>query len=85
MVTVKTSPFKSVVVADSKGNDLRIDEGMAIAFANLEGEEVSGVLSKISGKGEKVKMLIDPPDSQRQELWKLVDMSEGSLVIVTEE
>ena len=36
MVTVKTSPFKSVVVADSKGNDLRIDEGMAISFANLE-------------------------------------------------
>lgn len=82
MVTVNVNPFKSVVVADENGNDLRIDEGKVIAFANTEGEEVSGGLSKISGKGEKVKFLINPPDSTKQELWRLADIAEGSLRIV---
>jgi hypothetical protein len=85
MVMVTTNPFKSVVITEANGKDLRIDEGMQIKFANLDGEEVSGFLAKISGKGEKVKFLIDPPDSQRQELWKLADMSEGSLSICEEE
>lgn len=85
MVVVTSNPIKSVVIVDEKGNDLRIDENVDIEFANLAGEKVTGFLSKISGKGEKVKFLIDPPDSQRQELWRLADMAEGSLRIVDEE
>lgn len=81
-VMVNEDPYKSVVVIDADGNDLRIDEGMNIKFANLDGEEVSGQLSKISGKGEKVKILITPPNSQKQEIWRLADISEGSLSIV---
>lgn len=37
-VLVNESPFRSVVVIDAEGNDLRIDEGMNIKFANLDGE-----------------------------------------------
>lgn len=85
MVMVNVNPFKSVVVVDANGKDLRIDEGVDIEFANLSGEKIVGNLSKISGKGEKVKLLIDPPDSSKQELWRLADMSEGSLRIVTED
>jgi hypothetical protein len=82
MVTVSINPFKSVVVMDENGKDLRVDEGRKISFANKDGEQVDGTLDKISGKNEKVKFLITPPDSSKQELWRLADIQEGSLRIL---
>lgn len=81
MVTIKVNPFKSVVVTDVNGNDLRIDEGKTIKFSNDEGEVVTGILSKIVGK-KTVKFTINPPDTQRQEIWCLDDIAEGSIEII---
>jgi hypothetical protein len=81
LVTVKANPFKSVIVADKNGNDLRIDEGNYVEFSNEDGEVVKGILSKITGK-KSVKFTINPPDTQRQEIWCLDNIAEGSINII---
>ena len=84
MVLTTTNPFKSVEVETANGV-LRIDEGMKIAFAAETGEKISGTLTKISGKGEKTKLQIIPYGAQKEEIWSLSVMSEGSLHIDQED
>lgn len=85
MVNVKVDAFKSVIVTGIDGKDLRIDEGMRVKFSNDAGEVVGGILSKISGKGEKTKLQIIPYDTQKQEIWELLVMADNSLSIDTED
>lgn len=81
MVNVSADAFKSVVVKNLNGEDLRIDEGMNIKFCTESGESISGELVKISGKGEKTKLQIIPYGTQKEEIWAMVVMAEGSLMI----
>lgn len=78
MATILESPFKSIIVEDGNGGELRLDEGDAIEFTNEDGEVVTGVLVKITGK-KSVKFTISPPDTQRQEIWWLDDIQDGSI------
>jgi len=84
MVLTTTNPFKSVEVETANGV-LRIDEGMKITFAAETGEKISGTLTKISGKGEKTKLQIIPYGAQKEEIWGLSVMAEGSLHIDQED
>lgn len=81
MVMVETDVFKSLEVLDKSGELLRIDEGNTISFATEDGVVVKGKLTKISGKGEKTKLQIVPEGGQKEEIWSVVVMAEGSLGI----
>lgn len=81
MIVVAENPYKSFEVETALETILRIDEGMKVAFATETGEKVSGTLIKISGKGEKTKIQIMPYGEQKQEIWPLICMQEGSLHI----
>lgn len=84
MVLTVTNPFKSMEIETTEGT-LRIDEGMKIKFATETGELIKGSLTKISGKGEKTKLQIIPYGAQKEEIWALSVMSEGSLSVDDEE
>ena len=87
MVIVQKPAFKSFYVLDTEGVALRIDEGMNIQFATETGEKVVGKLSKIVNKGKngcKTDLQIIPPNSQKEEIWSVVVMAEGSLSIIEE-
>jgi hypothetical protein len=85
MITVNRSAFKSVIVQNEIGEDLRIEEGMRVVFNTETGEIVKGDLVKISGKDDKTKLQIIPYNSQKQEIWELVVIGEGSLKIDEDE
>ena len=84
MVTVSTDVFKSVEVLNGS-KIIRIDEGNLINFATETGESITGRVTKISGKGEKTKLQIVPKDSQKEEIWSVMVMSEDSLIVVEDE
>lgn len=84
MVTVSTDVFKSVEVLNGS-KVIRIDEGNLINFATETGESITGRVTKISGKGEKTKLQIVPKDSQKEEIWSVMVMSEDSLIVVEDE
>lgn len=79
MIEVLKNPFKSIIVADENGQELRIDEGNTIAFVNENGEVITGELIKIVGK-KNIALTIQPPDTQRQEIWYLNDVREIKVV-----
>lgn len=81
MVTVLTSAYKSIVV-ESPNGELTVSEGMNIKFTVNAGEEVSGTLNKISGKEEKTKLQITPVGTQKEEIWLIALIDEGSLSVV---
>jgi hypothetical protein len=72
-------PFKSIIVKDENENDVRIDEGMKISFTTESGELISGKLTKISGSKDKMKLQIIPQDKQKEEIWSIVNIIDGSL------
>lgn len=84
MVNVQTNAFKSFEVTDEDGKVIRIDEGNTIQFALETGEEIKGKLTKISGKGGKTKLQIVPIGGQKEEIWSVLVMAEGSLSVVEE-
>lgn len=84
MINVETSPFKSMVVT-SEGNSLRVDEGDKIKFTlDTTGEIVTGLVTKLSGKGDKVKIQIMPYGSQKEEIYNVDVIAEESLVLDTD-
>ena len=83
MVAVERDTYRSTVVL-SKGKVVRIDEGDLINFATETGESITGRVTKISGKGEKTKLQIVPKDSQKEEIWSVVVISEDSLSVIEE-
>ena len=84
MVAVERDTYRSTVVLN-KGEEVRIDEGDFIQFATETGELITGRVTKISGKGEKTKLQIVPKDSQKEEIWSVMVMSEDSLIVVEDE
>jgi translation initiation factor IF-1 len=84
MVNVLTDAFKSFETTDEDGEVVRVDEGDTIQFALETGEKVKGKLTKISGKGDKTKLQIVPDGGQKEEIWSVLVMAEGSLSVVTE-
>lgn len=81
MVNVLTSAYKSIVVETPDG-ELTVSEGMTIRFTVNAGEEVKGVLNKISGKEEKTKLQITPLGTQKEEIWIVALIDEGSLSVI---
>lgn len=82
MVMVETDAYKSLGVLNVDGEEIRVDEGDSIQFTTEDGVVVTGKLTKISGKGEKTKLQIVPEGGQKEEIWSVLVMAEGSLEVV---
>jgi len=82
LVNVVTDVFRSIEVTNENDEIIRIDEGNEIQFATEDGEVVKGRLTKISGKGEKTKLQIVPEDGQKEEIWSVMVMEDGSLNVI---
>lgn len=83
MLMVQTPSFKSIEVLKSNGEVLRVDEGMKINFSTEDGESVTGILIKVSGKkAEKTKLQIVPDGCQKEEIYEVSAIAEGSLDVV---
>jgi translation initiation factor IF-1 len=81
-LVVEKDVFKSLEVLDADGKVLRINEKNNIQFALETGEVIKGKLNKISGKGEKTKLQITPDGGQKEEIWSVLVISEGSLSVI---
>lgn len=81
MVLTNGVAYKSVEVIGHDEELITISEGMKIKFATEVGELVRGTLKKISGKEEKTKLQIIPEGAQKEEIWAVAVMAEGSLKV----
>lgn len=85
MVIVEVDAYKSVEVLNESGSVIRVNEGDSIQFTTEDGVLVQGKLKKISGKGEKTKLQIIPSGGQKEEIWSVLVMAEGSLIVVNDQ
>ena len=85
MIQVEVNPYKSVIILDKDGEEVLISEGDKVRFCTESGEVKQGVVTKLQGKDEKLKVQIMPLGGQCEEIWMTAVMSEGSLVLDTEE
>lgn len=81
MINVITDAFKSFETEDKNSKVVRVDEGNTIQFALETGEVVKGKLTKISGKGDKTKLQIVPEGGQKEEIYSVLVLAEGSLSV----
>ena len=85
MVQVERDAYKSIVVM-CKNQEITISENDKITFvSDFTGEKKVGILTKISGKGEKTKLQIIPDGSQYEEVWPIIIIKEDTLVYAEEE
>ena len=82
MVYVIADTFRSIEVENLEGETVRVNEGDMITFATEDGVAVTGKVTKLSGKKDKVKVQIVPPNTNREEIYSVVVMVEGSLRIM---
>jgi hypothetical protein len=75
----------NVVDVEFEGKTTTINEGDQISFVVESGELIEGVLEKISGKGEKTKLQINPFDKEYQQIWSIVSIKEGTLKVIDKE
>lgn len=81
MITIRTNPYKSVVVLDENEETVTIAEGDKIRFCTESGEVKTGTVTKLQGKDDKLKIQMMPQGGQCEEIWMAAVMSEGSLVL----
>lgn len=82
MIVVDTNIYKSVIVLDEEESPVLISEGDKIEFALESGDVKKGVLQKLQGKDEKLKLTILPEGKECQEIWSILVMVDGSLKVV---
>ena len=85
MVEIKVDPYKSVVILDADGEELTISEGDNIQFCLDSGLVKEGRITKLQGKGDKLKIQMMPKEKECEEIWPAVVISEGSLKLIEED
>ena len=85
MVEIKVDPYKSVVILDADGEELTISEGDSIQFCLDSGLVKEGRITKLQGKGDKLKIQMMPKEKECEEIWPAVVISEGSLKLIEED
>jgi translation initiation factor IF-1 len=81
MINVTKNVFKSFEVEGKEGT-IRVNEGDKITFCLDSGEFRTGVITKLSGKGEKTKIQILPENASCEEVWSVLVIAEGSLEVI---
>jgi len=85
MVEIKVDPYKSVIILDADGEELTISEGDNIQFCLDSGLVKEGRITKLQGKGDKLKIQMMPKEKECEEIWPAVVISEGSLRLIEED
>jgi len=85
MVEIKINPYKSIVVLDNNGEDLIISEGNDIQFCLDSGLIKKGKIIKLIGKGDKLKIQLMPEGKECEEIWSILQISDGSLRLYNED
>ena len=85
MVEIKVDPYKSVIILDADGEELTISEGDNIQFCLDSGLVKEGRITKLQGKGDKLKIQMMPKEKECEEIWPAVVISEGSLKLIEED
>lgn len=86
MINVLEVPYKSIEVEIAENEAQILSEGNKITFITEgDGEIKKGVITGFKGsKPEKVEVEIIPSGAGHKEIWKVIDMVEGSLKLVEE-
>ena len=66
---------------ETKDEEIILDEGNTVRFVTESGEVKEGLVIKLSGKKEKVKITIAFND-EHEETWGICSIKEGSLKIL---
>lgn len=85
MVIIERNPYKSIVVLDEEGERVTIAEGDKIEFCLESGEVKKGIVTKLQGKDDKLKVQMIPQNKECEEIWPVVVISDGSLKLQEEE
>ena len=81
MICVVRNPYRSIVV-EHDGDGVVISEGNSIKFNLESGKLIKGVVTKLSGKDEKLKIQIRPEGKdEHEQIWSVAVMEEGSLTL----
>lgn len=86
MINVLEVPYKSIEVETEEDGNQILSEGQKITFVT-EGDGIvkEGIITGFSGtKPAKVEIEIIPSGAGHKEIWKVIDMVEGSLKLVEE-
>lgn len=84
MINVLEVPYKSIEVETEEDGNQILSEGQKITFVT-EGDGIvkEGIITGFSGtKPAKVEIEIIPSGAGHKEIWKVIDMVEGSLKLV---
>jgi len=87
MINVLETPYKSIEVEIAENEVQILSEGSKITFVTEgDGEVKTGIITGFKGsKPEKVEIEIIPSGENHKEIWKVIDMIEGSLKLVEDE
>ena len=72
----------NVVEIEHEGEATTIQEGDQISFVVESGEIIEGILNKVSGKGEKTKLQINPFGKEYEQIWSVISIKEGTLKVL---
>lgn len=84
MINVLEVPYKSIEVETEEDGNQILSEGQKITFVT-EGDGIvkEGIITGFSGtKPAKVEIEMIPSGEGHKEIWKVIDMVEGSLKLV---
>jgi len=84
MIEVKVNPYKQMVV-DSANGDVVISETDKVRFITESGEVKIGSVVKLIGKGDKLKIQLMPEGKECEEIWSILQISDGSLRLYDED
>jgi RNA 3'-terminal phosphate cyclase len=87
MINVLVAPYKSIEVETEEDGNQILSEGQKITFVT-EGDGIvkKGIITGFKGsKPEKVEIEIIPSGENHKEIWKVIDMIEGSLKLIEDE
>ena len=86
MINVVHTPYKSIEVETEKNGIQTISEGNKVSFTTESGEMKEGNITGFKGsKPEKVEIEIIPNGAGHKEIWKVIDLVEGSLKLVDDD
>jgi len=85
MIEILSNPYKSIIVQDSEGEEIIISEGNDIQFCLESGEIKKGRVTKLQGKNDKLKIQMMPVGKECEEIWCVIQMSDGSLKLQEDE
>lgn len=82
IIPINTSEAYKVIEIENGENVIKVCEGDSVKFCNEFGEEIIGIVEKITGsKGSPDIQLIER-DSDHKTIWSISNIKDGSLKVL---